>query len=66
MRPQSRYLSKVDDLAAGRRVEADKVRQGLVEAFGFNRDLCNTFLLYLIRGQGYRALRNEQPVTDVD
>lgn len=66
LRPQSRYLSKLDELAAGKRVEADKIRRGLVEAFGFNRDLCDTFLLYLIRGQGYRALRNGQPVTDVD
>jgi len=66
LRPQSRYLSKLDELAAGKRVEADKVRQGLVETFGFNRDLCDTLLLYLIRGQGYRALRKDQPVTDVD
>jgi hypothetical protein len=66
LRPQSRYLSKLDELAAGKRVEADKVRQGLVETFGFNRDLCDTLLLYLIRGQGYRALRKGQPVTDVD
>ena len=42
------------------------MRQGLVETFGFNRDLCDTFLLYLILGQGYRALRKDQPVTDVD
>jgi hypothetical protein len=66
LRPQSRYLSKLDELASGRHVHADKVRQGLVEAFGFNRDLCDTFLLYLIRGRGYRALRDEQSVTDVD
>lgn len=66
LRPQSRYLSKLDELAQGRRVEADKVRQGLEEAFGFNRDLSDTFLLYLIKGQGYRALRNDRPVTDVD
>lgn len=66
LRPQSRYLSKLDELAAGKRVEADKIRQGLVEAFGFNRDLGDTFLLYLIRGRGYRALRGSQPVADVD
>ena len=66
LRPQSRYLSKLDELAAGKRVEADKVREGLVEVFGFNRDLCDTFLLYLLRGQGYRALRDHQSVTDVD
>jgi len=66
LRPQSRYLSKLDELAAGKRVESDKVRRGLVEAFGFNRDLCDTFLLYLIRGRGYRALRDSQPVTDID
>jgi hypothetical protein len=66
LRPQSRYLSKLDELAAGKRVEADKISQGLAEAFGFNRDLCDTFLLYLIRGQGYRALRKDQPVADVD
>jgi len=66
LRPQSRYLSKLEELAAGKRAEADKVRQGLVEAFGFNRDLCDTFLLYLIRGQGYRALRGDRPVADAD
>jgi len=66
LRPQSRYLSKLDELAAGKRVDTGAVRRGLVEAFGFNRDLCDTFLLYLIRGRGYRALRDSQPVTDVD
>lgn len=66
LRPQSRYLSKLDELAAGNRVEADRVRRGLVEAFGFNRDLCDTFLLYLIRGQGYRPLRKDQLATSVD
>ena len=66
LRPQSRYLGKLDELAAGKRVEADKVRKGLVEAFGFNRDLCDTFLLYLIDGHGYRALRKDQPVANVD
>jgi len=66
LRPQSRYLSKLDELAAGKRVETDKISQGLREAFGFDRDLCDTFLLYLIRGQGYRALRNGEPVADVD
>lgn len=66
LRPQSRYLGKLEELAAGRRVEADRVRQGLVEAFGFNRDLVDTFLLYLINGLGYRALRNDQPVAEVD
>jgi hypothetical protein len=66
LRPQSRYLSRLDELAASKRVEADKICQGLTESFGFNRDLCDTFLLYLIRGQGYRALRNDQPVADVD
>lgn len=66
LRLQSRYLSKLEDLAAGKRVEADKVRRGLVEAFGFNRDLIDTFLLYLIRGRGYRVLRKDKPVTDVD
>jgi hypothetical protein len=66
LRPHSRYLNKLEELATGKRVEADKVRRGLVEAFGFNRDLCDTFLLYLIRGRGYRALRGPQPVADVD
>ena len=65
LRPQSRYLSKLDELASGRRVQTSEVRQGLVEAFGFNRDLSDTFLLYLIRGQGYRALRENQSVADV-
>lgn len=66
LRPQSRYLSKLMELAVGKRIQADKVRDGLVEAFGFNRDLTDTFLLYLIRGQGYRALKGDQPVANVD
>jgi len=64
LRPQSRYLAKLDELATGRQVQADKVREGLVKAFGFNRELCELFLLYLIRAQGFRPLRNEQPVTE--
>jgi hypothetical protein len=66
LRPQSRYLSKLTELAAGKRVQADKVQAGLVEAFGFNRDLTDTFLLYLIRGQGYRALKDDQPLANID
>jgi hypothetical protein len=66
LRPQSRYLSKLDELATGKRVESDKILRGLVEAFGFTQDLSEMFVLYLIRGQGYRALRNGQSVTDVD
>ncbi len=66
LRLQSRYLSKLEELAVGKRVEADKVRRGLTEAFGFNRDLSDTFLLYLIRGRGYRALRNGVPIADLD
>lgn len=66
LRLQSRYLNKLEELATGKRVEADKVRRGLVEAFGFNRDLSDTFLLYLIRGRGYRALRRDKSVADVD
>lgn len=66
LRPQSRYLSKLDELSGGKHVEADAVREGLIEAFGFNSDLCDTFLLYLIRGQGYRASRDGEPVADVD
>jgi hypothetical protein len=66
LRLQSRYLNKLEELATGKRVEADKVRRGLVEAFGFNRDLSDTFLLYLIRGRGYRALRKDKPVAEVD
>ena len=66
LQPSSRYLGKLETLAAGRRVEVNKICQGLVEAFGFNPDLCDTFLLYLIRGRGYRALREGRPVPDVD
>ena len=66
LRLQSRYLSKLEELATGKRVDADKVRRGLTEAFGFNRDLSDTFLLYLIRGRGYRALRKDKPATEVD
>ena len=66
MRPQSRYLGKLEELAVGKRIQADEISRGLTEAFGFNRDLCDTFLLYLIRGRGYRALRNDQPIAEVD
>ena len=66
LRLQSRYLSKLEELAAGKRVDADKIRRGLTEAFGFNRDLSDTFLLYLTRGRGYRALRKDKPAVDVD
>lgn len=66
LRQQSRYLSKLDELASGRRVETEKIARGLAGAFGFNRELSDTFILYLIKAQGFRALRNEQPVTDVE
>ena len=66
LRPTSRYLAKLDELASGKRVETDKVRRGLEEAFGFNRDLSDTFLLYLIRAKGYRALKGGQIVPKVD
>jgi len=66
LRAQSRYLGKLDELAAGKRVEVEKLRRGLVDAFGFNKDLCDTFILYLIKGQGWRALRKGQPEADVD
>ena len=66
LRVQSRYLGKLDELAAGRQVQADHVVRGLWEAFGFTRDLSETFVLYLIRGQGYRALRGGRPVANVD
>jgi len=44
------------------------VREGLQRAFGFNRDLCDLFILYLAKGLGYRVLRNGKPVdlTQVD
>lgn len=66
LRPNSRYLSKLDELAAGKRVETDKIRRGLEEAFGFNRDLSETFLLYLVRAKGFRALKGGQVVPRVD
>lgn len=66
LRLQSRYLNKLMELATGKRVQADKIREGLVEAFGFNRDLTDTFLLYLIRAQGYRAMKGDQPAASVD
>ena len=66
LRTQSRYLSKLDELAAGRRVKSDDIARGLTEAFGFTRELCDTFILYLIRGQGYRALRDDKPFADAD
>ncbi len=66
LRPNSRYLAKLDELATGKRVETDKIRRGLEEAFGFNRDLSDTFLLFLIRARGYRALRGSQAISRVD
>ena len=66
LRRQSRYLTKLDELAAGKRVDADKVADGLQHAFGFTRDLTDTFILYLIKGQGYRALRGNKPAASVD
>jgi hypothetical protein len=65
LRPQSRYLSKLDELATGTRVPSDKIVDGLEEAFGFTQDLSAMFVLYLIRGQGYRALRGDQSVAEV-
>ncbi|MBN1536878.1 MAG: hypothetical protein JW908_09120 [Anaerolineales bacterium] len=64
--PQSRYLKKLEELASGRQVETNKIRRGLEDAFGFNRDLSDTLILYLVRGHGYRALRGTQPVTQLD
>jgi hypothetical protein len=65
LRSQSRYLSKLHELATGKRIEADKIMRGLTDAFGFTRDLNETMILYLIKGQGYRAIRNDKPVADV-
>jgi hypothetical protein len=66
LRRQSRYLTRLDELAAGKRVEADKITAGLAQAFGFTRDVTDTFILYLIKGQGYRALRGDKPAAEVD
>lgn len=66
LQPRSMYLNKLFELAEGTRVRTDDIAQGLREAFGFNQDLVDTFLLYLIKGQGYRALRDDRPVADVD
>lgn len=66
LRPNSRYLAKLDELAAGKRIETDKIRRGLEDAFGFNRDLSDTFLLFLVRARGYRALKGNQVVPRVD
>jgi hypothetical protein len=46
-------------------METNKIRRGLVEAFGFNRDLSDTFLLYLIRAKGYRVTKDGQIVPEV-
>ena len=66
LRPNSRYLAKLDELSTGKRVETDKIRRGLEEAFGFNRDLSDTFLLFLVRARGYRALKGSQAIARVD
>ncbi len=66
LRPNSRYLTKLDELATGKRVETDKIRRGLEEAFGFSRDLSDTFLLFLVRARGYRALKGSQAIPRVD
>lgn len=66
LRPQSRYLSKLDELATGTRVPSDKIVDGLESAFGFTQDLSAMFVLYLIRGQGYRALRGDRSVAELD
>ena len=58
----SKYLRKLEELTPGRQVKADEVREGLERAFGFNRDLGDLFILYLVRGLGYRVLRNGKPV----
>jgi hypothetical protein len=58
----SKYLRKLEELTPGRQVKADDVREGLQRAFGFNRDLCDLFILYLVKGLGYRVLRNGKPV----
>jgi hypothetical protein len=58
----SKYLRKLEELAQDNRVKADDVRDGLQRAFGFNRDLCDLFILYLAKGLGYRVLRNGKPV----
>jgi hypothetical protein len=58
----SKYLRKLEELTPGRQVKADDVREGLERAFGFNRDLCDLFILYLVRGLGYRVLRNGKSV----
>jgi hypothetical protein len=65
LRLTSRYLAKLDELSSGKRVETNKIRRGLVEAFGFNRDLSDTFLLYLIRAKGYRVTKDGQIVPEV-
>jgi len=61
----SKYLRKLEELTPGRQVKADEVREGLERAFGFNRDLCDLFILYLAKGLGYRVLRNGKPVDPV-
>jgi len=66
LRPQSRYLSKLEELATGKQVQTDRIMQGLTDAFGFTQELSETLVLYLIRGQGYRALRGGQPVANVE
>ena len=58
----SKYLRKLEELTPGRQVKADDVREGLERAFGLNRDLCDLFILYLVKGLGYRVLRNGKSV----
>ncbi len=62
IRPQSRYLLRLNEIASGTKVEADDVREKLKQAFGFTDDVVDLFLLYLIKGKGYRVHKGERSV----
>ena len=62
IRPQSRYLVKASQLAQGRRIDADKIRGELEALFGFTNEVVDLFLLYLIKGKGYRVLKGDRPL----
>ncbi len=61
-----RYLRRVLKLASGSSVQADEVAEVLRNEFGFQENLCDFFLLLLIRGYGFRAYRGSEQVPDAE